>query len=540
MKKIVYTLLLSLLLTATTARADESRSYNFSRGMEAFEQGNYQEAAAYLLREVKENDNRSAWYFLAVIFDNNGQEGLALTAINKALKLAEGDKADQALCHNLRAGLYNQLGDSAQTLNDINQTLRLQPKDPDYLLNRASFYIDRKQYELAKLDLIKALDLADKSQDQYARAMSWQVVLAKEAKQYDEAISWANRYADIDSIARLDMLGDISMDMHDYAKAAQYYIEAYDRAGDNYDTDSIEVIADSAYQVIAQQLQAKMLQQPDTMRWMTLMGRVALSSAHHNDGVAPLMSVVERDPDNAQAWFYLSQTYEALGHVDKALGALERVNEMFSDDRFYYAHGFMNLNDSRLSVARTDAETYLSKAPADPDAYSLLGFVNEYEQRYDEALDNFTFAVTLTDTASVDHLQARYHRALVNKAMGNDDAARADFEAVVAMSCKDTRRARAAAHLGRRELAEDIIRERLDNCPVDGQRKHRLRHAACAYAIMGDNDKAFDYLEQAMRLGYLDRDLLLNDLDLEPLRQLPRFKQLVDNNKPQPLPTIQK
>ena len=123
MKKIVYTLLLSLLLTATTARADESRSYNFSRGMEAFEQGNYQEAAAYLLREVKENDNRSAWYFLAVIFDNNGQEGLALTAINKALKLAEGDKADQALCHNLRAGLYNQLGDSAQTLNDINQTL---------------------------------------------------------------------------------------------------------------------------------------------------------------------------------------------------------------------------------------------------------------------------------------------------------------------------------------------------------------------------------------------------------------------------------
>ena len=57
---------------------------------------------------------------------------------------------------------------------------------------------------------------------------------------------------------------------------------------------------------------------------------------------------------------------------------------------------------------------------------------------------------------------------------------------------------------------------------------------------MGDNDKAFDYLEQAMRLGYLDRDLLLNDLDLEPLRQLPRFKQLVDNNKPQPLPTIQK
>ena len=539
-KKTLLVLLLASLMMAATAWADESRSYNFSRGMEAFEQGNYQEAAAYLLREVQENDNRSAWYFLAVIFDNNDQVGRALTAINKALKLAEGDKQDQALCYNFRAGLYNQLGDSAQTLDDINQTLRLQPKDPDYLVNRASFNMNHNQYDLAKVDLLRVLELADKDQDAYARALTYLMSCAKETKNYAEARQWATRYADFDSIASLDMQGDICMVMRDYDQAAQYYIQAYDMAGNNYDTDSIDVIADSAYQVIAHRLQAKMQQQPDTARWMMLRGRVALASAHYSESVAPLMSATQRDPDNLEALYYLSQTYEALGHVDKALGALERVNEMFSDDRFYYAHGFMNLNDSRLSAARTDAETYLSKAPADPDAYLLLGFVNEYEQRYDEALDNFTFAVTLTDTASVDHMQALYHRALVNKAKGNDDASRADFEAVVAMNLKDMRRARAAAQLGRRQQAEDIVREQLDNCHVDGLRKHRLRHAACTYAILGDNDRAFDYLEQAMRLGYLDRDLLLNDMDLEPLRQLPRFKRLVDNQKPQPLPTIQK
>ena len=47
--------------------------------------------------------------------------------------------------------LQNALNQMQGENNDINQTLRLQPKDPDYLLNRASFYIDRKQYELAKL-----------------------------------------------------------------------------------------------------------------------------------------------------------------------------------------------------------------------------------------------------------------------------------------------------------------------------------------------------------------------------------------------------
>ena len=540
MRKLIPTLLFMLLTTVSGFRAQEA-SYNFSRGLEAFEQGNMQEAGAYFWREAQENNNRAAWFYLAIIFDQNDQLGRALTSINKAIKLAEGDKdkKDLALCYNMRASFYDQLGDSTQMLDDINHAISLQPKDPSYQLNRGTYYMNHKNYALAQKDYLQVLNLAKGDCDERHSALCYLMACNKELKNYPEAIRWTGQVmAEVDTTMAWDMLGDIHMDMCDYNKAAEYYIKAYEQ-NDEYSTDSIEVIADSAYDAIAQPLRAK-AQQTDSARWLFLLGHVALSSSHYNDALSALMPVVESDPDNLQALYYLAQAYESTGHIDRALQTLRRVGDGAPDDAYSYARGMMCLNDCRLDSARACAEDYLSKVPGDIDAYLLMGFVNEYECHYDEALDNFTFAVTMSDTTGATHLQSLYHRALIYKQMGYDEAANNDFEAVLALNQKDTRRARAAAHLKRRQLVEDIINEQLSGCNVDGLRKHRLRHAACAYAILGESDRALDYLEQALKAGYIDRDLLLYDPDLEQVRQMPRFKQLVDNQKPQPLPKTTK
>ena len=540
MRKLIPTLLFMLLTTVSGIRAQEA-SYNFSRGLEAFEQGNMQEAGAYFWREAQENNNRAAWFYLAIIFDQNDQLGRALTSINKAIKLAEGDKdkKDLALCYNMRASFYDQLGDSTQMLDDINHAISLQPKDPSYQLNRGTYYMNHKNYALAQKDYLQVLNLAKGDCDERHSALCYLMACNKELKNYPEAIRWTGQVmAEVDTTMAWDMLGDIHMDMCDYNKAAEYYIKAYEQ-NDEYSTDSIEVIADSAYDAIAQPLRAK-AQQTDSARWLFLLGHVALSSSHYNDALSALMPVVESDPDNLQALYYLAQAYESTGHIDRALQTLRRVGDGAPDNAYSYARGMMCLNDCRLDSARACAEDYLSKVPGDIDAYLLMGFVNEYECHYDEALDNFTFAVTMSDTTGATYLQSLYHRALIYKQMGYDEAANNDFEAVLALNQKDTRRARAAAHLKRRQLVEDIINEQLSSCNVDGQRKHRLRHAACAYAILGESDRALNYLEQALKAGYIDRDLLLYDPDLEQVRQMPRFKQLVDNQKPQPLPKTTK
>ncbi len=50
---------------------------------------------------------------------------------------------------------------------------------------------------------------------------------------------------------------------------------------------------------------------------------------------------------------------------------------------------------------------------------------------------------------------------------------------------------------------------------------------ACAYALSGDADKALDNVERAIGAGVKRRDQYESDPDLASLRELPRFKALM-------------
>lgn len=50
---------------------------------------------------------------------------------------------------------------------------------------------------------------------------------------------------------------------------------------------------------------------------------------------------------------------------------------------------------------------------------------------------------------------------------------------------------------------------------------------ACAYAMMGEEESAFEYLEYALESGYLNKDNLLNDEDLASIRDKTQFKSLI-------------
>jgi adenylate cyclase len=50
---------------------------------------------------------------------------------------------------------------------------------------------------------------------------------------------------------------------------------------------------------------------------------------------------------------------------------------------------------------------------------------------------------------------------------------------------------------------------------------------ACAYAIMGEADKAMDFLEKMPETSLRNVDWMENDGDLDSLRDHPRFKQIM-------------
>ena len=50
---------------------------------------------------------------------------------------------------------------------------------------------------------------------------------------------------------------------------------------------------------------------------------------------------------------------------------------------------------------------------------------------------------------------------------------------------------------------------------------------ACAYALSGEPDEALDNVERAIGAGFKHRDQYESDPDLASLRELPRFKALM-------------
>lgn len=61
----------------------------------------------------------------------------------------------------------------------------------------------------------------------------------------------------------------------------------------------------------------------------------------------------------------------------------------------------------------------------------------------------------------------------------------------------------------------------------DDEPENSAYNIACAYARLGDRDRAFAWLERALALRFLNLDLALRDPDLASLRSDPRFARLI-------------
>lgn len=89
-------------------------------------------------------------------------------------------------------------------------------------------------------------------------------------------------------------------------------------------------------------------------------------------------------------------------------------------------------------------------------------------------------------------------------------------------------RAEALALLGRREDAKKLVDDALRDRPDDGR---TLYAAATVAVLLGDRDGAFSLLERSLAKRPLHADQLASDLSLSPLRDDPRYAELLKNRR---------
>jgi len=78
--------------------------------------------------------------------------------------------------------------------------------------------------------------------------------------------------------------------------------------------------------------------------------------------------------------------------------------------------------------------------------------------------------------------------------------------------------------LGRRDEANRLLERAIALRPDD---YGTLYTAACTLSLGGEYERALDFLARAVGTGRGNRDWILNDNDLAPLRGYPRFQEIV-------------
>jgi|GEM_PF-133211 len=86
-----------------------------------------------------------------------------------------------------------------------------------------------------------------------------------------------------------------------------------------------------------------------------------------------------------------------------------------------------------------------------------------------------------------------------------------------------------ALALARAGKSDDARREIKRAIKYEPEWEDIAYHAACAYALIGDTDLALQWLETAVERGHQELWWAHVDPDLDPLRELPRFKEIMND-----------
>jgi TolB-like protein/class 3 adenylate cyclase/AraC-like DNA-binding protein/Tfp pilus assembly protein PilF len=261
----------------------------------------------------------------------------------------------------------------------------------------------------------------------------------------------------------------------------------------------------------------------------TLLGTIGLMPAGEAfaRGQPHLDRAIELDPDLpecqlALAWNLFLQDWDPAGayrHLNRALAIRPTVD-------FYQSMATVLVAESKFSAALHYLETAVQLDPFSEINYHLQGFVHYAQEDFDRAIDCFDRSIELKANFSISML----YRGQALIAQGRADVALASFQQLPADEPGDILKlgGTTLAHAARGDTARarDGIRQLEDLLETDLVDRALNLLILCA-AVGGRQAEAIGYVERAFAqrlplLVYLPVEPLL-----KPLRELPRFRELM-------------
>lgn len=508
----------SVMLADNIKRPD---SYNYSRGVEAINNNNAEEALDYLNKEINEHpDNGYAFAWIALVRNYNEEFGRALTAANVAVKkIPSKDKEYKAFAYGTRAQVYLNLEDTIQALKDYSQAINIVPDDDRFYNQRAQVYYEQGKYDLADKDYLKMISLKEGDVMGYmgiGRNANAQKRYEDAIKQFDYVVKLEPNYSSAYSFRAESYIG-----LKKYNEAIDDVISALGIDRDRKAFYELQELADSAFEQTVAKLNVQKIKEPNEQSWDYDLGIVYERAAKYNKAIAYYKESLEKESNIITA-SRISSCYDDLGDYDKAL---EYCNQAIALDsvkaNYLYEKANILDNAGRTQEAIKTMSDYIANTPDEPAGYYQRGWFKDHSGDIEGALEDYTMAITLQPNVAYAYL----NRGVLYRLKGENAKAESDFKQVVRLDSipEDAECSfYAYYYLGQKDKAIEVL-----NTILDKDKKGNCYDAACLYSVMGEKEKALSYLRQSLENGYRRFAHIKRDRDLNNIRNTEEFKVLL-------------
>lgn len=521
-------ILTGLSITQACAQKKNVSDYSYQRAVDAFINDKDNGKALELVNKQLDETpyHLDARFLRAKIFWLLDRNDAALTDVTFAINHYKG-KPDvfKSTMFYLQGEIYDDLQKFPEAVTAYGQAVRFAKKDnpirlQDYKFRWAQAKFNAEDLSGAEIiyhDMLKdfpgdvgaMVGLARNmlNQEKYEEGLKW----LKKAESFDEDYSEIYRF----KMKLLDLTGqtDESID------AALKYFEL--------DQDALETVvapyAAKHYSYGVAKIKAAMNKGNDSDRWLLLLTELYESHSEYAKALKLYEKLEDEYGFDQVISYYKSKCYAQLGQFSKAIEEATRAIELEGGKTYYSYRGDIYRQAGIYDKAIEDYKVSMEEDPTNGYEYYAIGWCYELDGNAQKALEYYNQGIDLDKNDSYLLL----NRGDLLKKMGEVDAASADYERVLEIdddpvdgSCRHF----ALLGLGRTDEAVEWMDRIIDADPYDSGHHYDM---ACLLARMGKTEDALKALEEAFRKGYRKFAHLEHDDDMDPLRDLEEYKELV-------------
>ena len=533
MKKLL--LLLSAIVMAIalphTADARGSQDdYNFKKALEIIQNdGDKDEALDLLDKQLSQSpDHIMARLTRVAIYKGRGEFGLAMADINFCIKTNRPKKSKvfMSTLYWWKGDLYDNMQDYESAVTWYGKAMEQSAKDNRDNLQKISFNYAQaleitKRYNEAKAVYTKMI-AADETDTE---AMTGYGHCLISQGQYDEALTWLEKARRISP---------------EYEEIYRFQAMAYERKGDKAKAvdaaiEYFERSDDPAWSVLTERalkhpnyaevnVKARLKTSDKPIAWHVFLADFYENLFRYADALREYQWLEKECGREEFLARRKANCYILLGLPDAALREASAAVDMERSASTLSIRGVCYWLIGQFSEAVADLTAAIEEDGRNASLYSTRAWTLCLMGENEKALESCNVGIDIDSTFTPIYLR----RGLVLKELGRMDEARKDFEHVVTVdtvavngSCTHF----ALQELGRAEEAEAWIQKVIDTDPRDFG---NVYDQACLYARLGIHDKAIESLERAIKLGYRSFSHMELDPDMDPLRDLPEYKALLE------------